>query len=251
MPRPSPLAKGGAAAATNAEGGAAAVAEADGGSSQRRRAGDVPAEELTLTFQAFAGQKEWLVSVPLLQRAGLATFYSVDNEAAGVQTRQGLIYPMKRGSRNGLWGLPFHCPERGVFVYGPAPDGSSVMMTVDLFADSCAMVHVAGEGFEDRLALLDGHGSDGMAAGSHRLVATGRGTAVLRFGKPGATYQVYASPLLGRGKGLEPNSQQHAKVVMMVEEKKPAEGEGKWMLEGPLRRQRSKNPLHAESEPQG
>ena len=91
-------AKGGAAAATNAEGGAAVVAEADGGASQRRRAGDVPAEELTLTFQAFAGQKEWLVSVPLLQRAGLATFYSVDKEDAGVQTRQGLIYPM-----NGLW----------------------------------------------------------------------------------------------------------------------------------------------------
>ena len=188
-----------------------------------------------MTFQAFEGHDEWLVSVPLLQKAGLGAFYSADNEAAGVQTRQGLIYPMKRGRRNGLWVLPVHCPERGVFVYGPAPDGSSVMMTVDLFADSCAMVHVAGKGYRDCLTMLDGNGSDASAAGSHRLVAAGWGSAVLRFNKPGATYQVHASPLLGRGQELEPSAQLRAKVVLMVKEEKPTDGEVKW-LEGPLRR---------------
>ena len=163
-------------------------------SRERTRSG--PAEELPLTFQAFEGHDEWLVSVPLLQKAGLGAFYSADNEAAGVQTRQGLISPMKRGRRNGLWGLPVHCPERGVFVYGPAPDGTSVMMTVDLFADSCAMVHVAGKGYRDCLTMLDGNGSDASVAGSHRLVAAGWGGAVLRFSKPGATYQVHASRLI-------------------------------------------------------
>jgi len=109
------------------------------------------------------------------------------------------------------------------------------MMTVDLFADSCAMVHVAGKGYRDCLKMLDGNGSDASAAGSHRLVAAGWGSAVLRFNKPGATYQVHASPLLGRGQELEPSAQLRAKVVLMLKEAKPTNGEVKW-LEGPLRR---------------
>jgi hypothetical protein len=38
------------------------------------------------------------------------------------------------------------------------------MMTVDLFADSCAMMHVAGKCCCDCLTILDGKGSDASAA---------------------------------------------------------------------------------------
>jgi hypothetical protein len=74
----------------------------------RERARSGPAEELSLTFQAFEGHDEWLVSVPLLQKAGLGAFYSVDNEAAGVtSTRSALgearvLAALARGTRGNV-----------------------------------------------------------------------------------------------------------------------------------------------------